>query len=413
MKYQSLSIGNFKAFGPVPQRIPLKAITLVFGPSSAGKSSILHALLYLQHALEAKSLDPRHTRTGGAAVDLGGISQCIHRHLPGSRISFTVEFVLLDKEDVPYSELKRPAVIAIALMIECLAAGQPVVSGWALGIDGEDLLSISADPSGRLRITRFNTMHPVVLRILMSVLGSEHFATADSDTFDPIDSDLLPWFQSLLEVIPADYGSVYESSDSFEDWAEDHPFLEVCSDSILPGERHRCRSGSRRTRMGPRSHGWRGRLSSAAGGGCEAEMANHGEARCPALASRYVRPCKPNGLASQNPGQRPGETARKQDRRARGALRMALTCAREIRAGCPRSLGSANPVHAVGNPRLPQTPLAFMYIGERPLVAQRTAGSSGTCMQQFIAGTTARKAARMAWTSSWPAVLSISDSGIG
>lgn len=46
----SLSIGNFKVFGP-EQRIPMKPITLVFGANSSGKSSILQSLLLLKQTL--------------------------------------------------------------------------------------------------------------------------------------------------------------------------------------------------------------------------------------------------------------------------------------------------------------------------------------------------------------------------
>ena len=43
---KSFEIGNFKSIGSPPQRINLKPLTLVFGPNSAGKSSILQALQY-------------------------------------------------------------------------------------------------------------------------------------------------------------------------------------------------------------------------------------------------------------------------------------------------------------------------------------------------------------------------------
>ena len=44
------SIGNYQAFS-TPQRVPLKPITLIFGPNSAGKSSLLRSLLVAQHAI--------------------------------------------------------------------------------------------------------------------------------------------------------------------------------------------------------------------------------------------------------------------------------------------------------------------------------------------------------------------------
>ncbi len=43
-----ITLVNFKAFKE-PQFIPIKPITLVFGPNNAGKSSIIHALAFLKH----------------------------------------------------------------------------------------------------------------------------------------------------------------------------------------------------------------------------------------------------------------------------------------------------------------------------------------------------------------------------
>lgn len=43
------SIGNYQAFS-TPQRVPLRPITLIFGPNSAGKSSLLRSLLVARHA---------------------------------------------------------------------------------------------------------------------------------------------------------------------------------------------------------------------------------------------------------------------------------------------------------------------------------------------------------------------------
>lgn len=83
MSATRLTLSNFKAFGPVAQTVPLKPITLVFGPNSAGKSSILHSLLWLQHGLATGELDV-HT-TLRTKVDLGGFDQLVHGHQPGTR----------------------------------------------------------------------------------------------------------------------------------------------------------------------------------------------------------------------------------------------------------------------------------------------------------------------------------------
>ncbi|MCX6876162.1 MAG: DUF3696 domain-containing protein [Verrucomicrobia bacterium] len=83
MPTNHLTLSNFKAFGPVAQAVPLKPITLIFGPNSAGKSSILHALLWLRHGLNQGNLDVQQPdRRQG--IDLGGFDQLIHRHDPGN-----------------------------------------------------------------------------------------------------------------------------------------------------------------------------------------------------------------------------------------------------------------------------------------------------------------------------------------
>ena len=75
----SFSVGNFKAFGPT-QTIPIRPITLIFGPNSAGKSSIIHSLLLARHALDhGGNLDVFKTDVGGDSVDLGGFRQYVFR----------------------------------------------------------------------------------------------------------------------------------------------------------------------------------------------------------------------------------------------------------------------------------------------------------------------------------------------
>lgn len=74
----SLSLGNFKAFGPT-QRIPIKPLTLVFGPNSAGKSSIIHGLLLSHHAMQTDNLDSHLLNISGESVDLGGFKQYVFR----------------------------------------------------------------------------------------------------------------------------------------------------------------------------------------------------------------------------------------------------------------------------------------------------------------------------------------------
>lgn len=68
---------NFKAFGDWV-KIPIRPITVIFGKNSAGKSSIMHAFLWLREISENGFLDIRTTAKSGDFVDLGGMQSYVH-----------------------------------------------------------------------------------------------------------------------------------------------------------------------------------------------------------------------------------------------------------------------------------------------------------------------------------------------
>lgn len=75
----SFSIGNFKAFAE-KQSIPLKPITLIYGANSSGKSSIIHSLMFAQHAQSTGDFDLYNSSKGGDSIDFGGFQQITHKH---------------------------------------------------------------------------------------------------------------------------------------------------------------------------------------------------------------------------------------------------------------------------------------------------------------------------------------------
>jgi predicted ATPase len=79
-------ITNFKAFAG-PETIPIRPLTLIFGPNSSGKSSIFQCLLMLKQTLESAD-----TKTNllikGDLVDLGSYREFIHRHETERSFSF-------------------------------------------------------------------------------------------------------------------------------------------------------------------------------------------------------------------------------------------------------------------------------------------------------------------------------------
>ncbi len=75
----SLSIGGFKSFGDL-QTLELAPITLLFGPNSAGKSSILQALLLMKQTAEAPATFQAPLLSTGAWVQLGPYPEFAHDH---------------------------------------------------------------------------------------------------------------------------------------------------------------------------------------------------------------------------------------------------------------------------------------------------------------------------------------------
>lgn len=82
-------ISNFKAFAD-PQSLPIKPITLIFGPNSSGKSSILQSLLMLKQTLDEAKGDDTVLLFKGDLVDVGSYREFIHAHDVSRTFSFRV-----------------------------------------------------------------------------------------------------------------------------------------------------------------------------------------------------------------------------------------------------------------------------------------------------------------------------------
>jgi hypothetical protein len=88
---RSLELENFKGIS-ARQRIDFAPLTLLFGANSAGKSTILQALLYLHELLERGIADVDRTELGGNVLELGGFARLVHRHETDRAIVLRAEF---------------------------------------------------------------------------------------------------------------------------------------------------------------------------------------------------------------------------------------------------------------------------------------------------------------------------------
>lgn len=73
------TIENFKAFAG-PATVPIKPITLIFGPNSSGKSSIFQSMLMLKQTIEDYTAQNPVLLPKGNFVDLGNYREFIFNH---------------------------------------------------------------------------------------------------------------------------------------------------------------------------------------------------------------------------------------------------------------------------------------------------------------------------------------------
>ena len=85
----TIGFKNFKAFGDTMQTFSNKPITLIYGPNSVGKSSILHALMYAKAVIGGANPDIMKLDD---SVDLGGFKNFIHKHDENRKFEFEREF---------------------------------------------------------------------------------------------------------------------------------------------------------------------------------------------------------------------------------------------------------------------------------------------------------------------------------
>jgi hypothetical protein len=193
MRFDRIEIENFKGVGE-RQAIKLTPITLLFGPNSAGKSTILQALHYVREILERGNIDPDVTIAGGL-IDLGGFATLVHNHELHRVVRLKLSLDLTDEQgtdELPlnsglsfgepdFSELPLRYLLGeseeyrdyaivqhVALEIEIgwsELERAPYVARFAVDLDDAPLAEIVSPPqTGRAQLTNFNFLHPLLRR---------------------------------------------------------------------------------------------------------------------------------------------------------------------------------------------------------------------------------------------------------
>jgi hypothetical protein len=184
----SLEIENFKGIA-ARQRIEFAPLTLLFGANSAGKSTILHALLYLHEVLERGGADVDRTELGGEALELGGFRRLVHRHEIGRAIRIRADFAVggsinrfeREMEHLPFRNLDdefEKAWLELAIRERNLATSSGAVVDRAIlgaGSEGVPLVWLETGASFREGVAlqaRVNLRHPLLADFAAEVEGA-------------------------------------------------------------------------------------------------------------------------------------------------------------------------------------------------------------------------------------------------
>ena len=95
----AIELENFKGVSE-RTRIELAQVTLLFGANNAGKSTVLHALLYAYDLLVTGHADSDRTTLGGQSVDLGGFATFVHAGDLTRSVTVRIE-ISLDQLSLP------------------------------------------------------------------------------------------------------------------------------------------------------------------------------------------------------------------------------------------------------------------------------------------------------------------------
>jgi len=167
----AIEIENFKCFGD-RVRIDFAPITLLFGPNSAGKTTVFEALLFLHEVFTNGDLDVGTTAKGGRGIDLGGFGKFVRLRDLQRPVSIRLEVLpehgiptplsmFWDEEMDPWHIIGDGGPVGVEITIqwseECR---RPIVTSYTVDIDRIWIARMTTSLDDDSRISDINWIHP-------------------------------------------------------------------------------------------------------------------------------------------------------------------------------------------------------------------------------------------------------------
>jgi hypothetical protein len=179
----AITLENFKGIRE-PVTLAIRPITLLFGPNSAGKSTLLQGLHYAREVFERHNLDADKTISGGDFVDLGGFATLVHGRDKGRpvriRIDLTADDSLSDTFSPNYEALRTSSVrrervdsltkgltkAAVEVAIQWSEwEEQPYVAALRVLLQDDLFAEITVDPNMQQRALYVDVKHRILTRL--------------------------------------------------------------------------------------------------------------------------------------------------------------------------------------------------------------------------------------------------------
>jgi len=179
MRITQLALTNFRSFKE-KQTIEFAPVTLLFGPNSVGKSTVLMALFYIQQILSKGQCDPQYIDALGKKF-VGGFKNLVHGKDLNNEITIGIEFTkggsigssyykLMDLEleeagfylDSPATQAEK---IYVAIEIKwSKQENTAYVSSLGIGLDEEPVVVITCNSGLKQpHISWINYRHPLLV----------------------------------------------------------------------------------------------------------------------------------------------------------------------------------------------------------------------------------------------------------
>ena len=100
---QSMEIENFKCIGK-NTKIDIKPVTILMGPNSSGKSSIIKPLLLAKQTADSRDVQMT-VQSDGNYVSLGPFKDFVYRHDKKRKVKFSFHYE--PEQGLPWRMLKR------------------------------------------------------------------------------------------------------------------------------------------------------------------------------------------------------------------------------------------------------------------------------------------------------------------